>query len=124
MRSQETKCAAFDAASLVGKKWTIALMQEIENNGGKGFNFLVKRVGKTPKVLSTRLKQLEQQGLVIKKTSETSARSSYALTQKGRELNQVVTALRAWNEKHNPDHAGCTTRNCVECPRFLKTYAN
>src|SRR3989344_2767742 len=120
-------CKAACAASVLGKKWTIALLQEINAGGGKGFNHLLKRIKKTtPRVLSSRLKELERQDLVTKTgtTGKTCATckpgaACYSLTTKGRELNEIALELKAWNERNHAEHAGCTTRSCVDCPHYF-----
>src|SRR3989344_2922502 len=92
-------CGVFQIADLIGKKWTIALLGEIETHNAQGFNVLFHRMGKiTPKILTQRLKELESQGL-IRKTVDTKSvplKTAYHLTDKGRELQKILMELKVW----------------------------
>ncbi len=58
-------------------------------------------VGISPNTLSSRLKTLEQHGIVERRFYEQHPpRAEYLLTQKGNELRAVIGALRDWGEKH------------------------
>ena len=51
------KCPVFQAADLIGKKWSIVVVQEVALNGKKGFNAIHKRMGKiSPKVAGYKIK--------------------------------------------------------------------
>jgi DNA-binding HxlR family transcriptional regulator len=101
-------CSVFHVAHVVGKKWTIALLQQVELHGDSGFNFIANRMGITPKILSARLKELEHAGIVD------SRASSYTLTDKGKELHALVKKIRDWNAKHG-GFLGCAETECVTC---------
>ena len=52
------KCQLFQVADLLGKKWTIVIIQEVALNGCKGFNAVFNKLkGISPKILSKRLKE-------------------------------------------------------------------
>lgn len=115
------KCPIFKVADLIGKRWTIVVIQEIALNGEKGFNAIIRRMGKiSPKLLTARLRELERSGLVTRKvlTDSIPLRTSYALTEKGQELNGIITELRRWQAKHSPNIAGCERRECVKCSLY------
>lgn len=112
-----TGCHVFSATDLVGKKWTLVIIQEIALNKGTGFNFLLGRIGRiTPKILSARLHELADSGFISKQ--ENGARTtSYSITRKGTGLMRIFTSLKKWNETYN-DAEGCSTRECATCPNF------
>ncbi len=118
------ECPVFHSADLIGKKWTVVLMQEIRLNGDKGFNAISRRMGKiSPKLLSQRLKDLEDAGVIKKETSDGKAplRTSYRLTKKGEELNRIIADLKKWNVKyHNRSDLDCFKKDCVKCALYLK----
>ena len=112
------KCPVFEVAGLLGKRWTIVVIQEIALNGAKGFNAMRSRMAKiSPKLLSARLKELEKAGIAERKVvaDEMPLRTSYTLTEKGKELGRIITELRKWQARHNPGMEGCERKECVSC---------
>ncbi|MDP1694301.1 MAG: helix-turn-helix domain-containing protein [Candidatus Woesearchaeota archaeon] len=114
------QCAVFEAAELLGKKWTFPLLQQIELHGGKGFNELMRQMRTiSPKILTERLKALEEQRIIKKETTEKDqARTSYFITEKGKELQKLLTQFRAWSTKYDATIAGCEERECVQCEKY------
>lgn len=110
-------CPLSNLTSLIGKKWTFVILQEIELNGNKGFNSIYKRMNKiSPKILSNRLKELEHNGLVQKKiTKQKPFKSKYSLTEKGRELYNIMKIIQNWSIRYSNEKLDCSKRNCVEC---------
>jgi DNA-binding HxlR family transcriptional regulator len=64
--------------------------------------------------------RMERSGLVEKKTIKASSpkKTSYALTEKGKELYELSLAFRKWEAKHIPMITGCESRECVKCPHY------
>lgn len=114
------ECPVFDVTSILGKKWTIPLIQEVDLNGEKGFNFVLSRMNKiTPKILSNRLKELEDRGIIEKKmVNEGIFRSKYALTQKGKELQEIINSIKLWNMKYSDKELECSDKECIECDLY------
>ena len=111
-------CMVFKSLNLVGKKWTIFLLQEIELNGNKGFNFILNRMEKvTPKVLSKRLRDLEETGLITKENLKNPSRTFYYLTKKGEDFQELVLKLREWNNKYSKEK-DCINKECVGCKHY------
>lgn len=114
-------CPVFQAADILGKKWTIFLVQEIALNGEKGFNSVLKRMRKiSPKILSKRLKNLEENGIIEKQVlkSKSIIKTKYKLTAKGIELQDIVENLKAWNAKYSHQDFGCGKKECVNCSLY------
>ncbi len=112
------QCQVFGAAGLIGKKWTIALLEEIAANGDKGFNFISARMRKiSPKILANRLKEMEENGIIERGIIKTAPlRTKYFLTSKGMELYSIVQSMKHWNSKH--ECRNCATNKCVECELY------
>ena len=102
MDSYTNRCNLFKVSHLIGKKWTIPLIEEININKANGFNHLSKRLKKpSPKVLSTRLKDLEKIGLIKKSLLKNKiTKTNYELTEKGKELSLIINLIKTWNTKH------------------------
>ena len=111
-----SRCPVFNAADVLGKRWTIPLLQQVGLNGSSGFNALHRRLrAVSPKVLSQRLSELESLGVVAKQAH--GRRSAYALTAKGKELTAILDSLRHWHDRHSGS-ARCLGRDCTACPLY------
>jgi DNA-binding HxlR family transcriptional regulator len=97
---KEQACVA-TAAAIVSSKWTPQLIYALAN-GVERFGELQKEAGGiNPRTLSARLDELEQQGIVAKKSfAEVPPRVEYSLTQKGRDLLPILTCMVEWGEKY------------------------
>jgi len=115
-----SKCPVFYTANLVGKKWTIVILQEVELNGRKGFNFISKRIGKiSPKILSNRLKELESNGLIEKKiVSAVPLKTKYKLTAKGKDFQNLIRNIKEWDNKYSNIKLECVKQECVACSLY------
>ncbi len=87
----------------LSKKWTISIIITIGNFGSLRFNDLLGRMeGATAKILSSRLKELEKEGVIKRKAfSEIPPRVEYFLTQKGEKLKESLLPLIKWAENKN-----------------------
>ncbi|WKG05480.1 helix-turn-helix domain-containing protein [Mycolicibacterium sp. HK-90] len=87
-------CPVAKAMELLDERWTLLVVRELLR-GSAHFNDLRRGVPKmSPALLSKRLKSLTRAG-VIERT-EIDGRTSYSLTECGRELAGVVDALGSW----------------------------
>lgn len=85
------------ALDLIGERWTLVLVRQL-SSGPKGFQELRQRTGITPRVLSARLRQLVARGFV--RTVAERGRSVYAVTESGRTLEPIISALARWYIHH------------------------
>jgi DNA-binding HxlR family transcriptional regulator len=71
----------------------------------------------TSKVLSERLKDLEREGLVMKRvdTSAFPVRSEYRLTQAGEELVETIKQVKLWALKWKIANEVCLMQDCRNC---------
>ena len=89
-------CPAVKAADMIGDKWTLLLMRElfVGSNRYIAFQRALPRI--SPTVLSKRLKQMEADGLIIKKTVAGEKATEYRLTKCGRELAPLIDYMSKW----------------------------
>ena len=85
----------------VGDKWTVLII-DILDDGPKRFGEIRQAIGGiTPKVLTSTLRSLVADGLVTRQSfGEVPPRVEYSLTDLGRSLQAPVTALRRWAERN------------------------
>jgi DNA-binding HxlR family transcriptional regulator/putative sterol carrier protein len=86
-------CPVARALDLIGERWTLVLVRHLLT-GPRGFQELRTRTGIAPRVLATRLRQLQERGLV--EAVESGSRSLYALTERGRSLGPIVREIARW----------------------------
>lgn len=73
--------------------------------------------GITQKVLSERLKELEEEGILTKKIDATTfpVKSEYTLTGSGLELMDVIRGIKKWALKWKIDNIPCGSQDCRVC---------
>jgi len=93
-------CPVAMAAEVLCTRWTMVLMRELVA-GTTRFNDLRRGVPKmSPALLSTRLKELENAGVVERKPSKSQRGIfEYHLTDAGKDLRPVVEAIGMWGQK-------------------------
>ncbi len=96
-------CPVYRAIGVLQEKWVLHIVRALLD-GEKGFNELSRAVGGcNSATLTQRLEHLESLALISKRTEDSSgklARSVYALTPAGRELQSVITAIDTWGRTH------------------------
>ncbi len=95
----DPECPTRVVLDRVGDKWTVLII-EILDDGPKRFGEIRQSIGGiTPKVLTSTLRSLVADGLVTRQSfGEVPPRVEYSLTALGRSLQAPVTALRRWAE--------------------------
>jgi len=93
-------CPIVEAIKMVGSKWKLVIIRYLLD-GSKGFNQLLRT---TPhlnaKTLSRVLKELQREGIVERRVVSTQPFSvEYSLTDKGRDLKEVIEAFNNWGVK-------------------------
>jgi DNA-binding HxlR family transcriptional regulator len=96
---KETACPVARTAQLIGGKWTILIIRDLAS-GVKRFNQLERSLqGISPKTLSERLRSLEEEGIIIRRTfAEVPPRVEYSLTEKGHDLVSVIDSMRNYGQ--------------------------
>jgi DNA-binding HxlR family transcriptional regulator len=96
-------CPHFHAAiELIGKRWTGAILSAL-TEGPQRFAELARAVpGLSDRLLSQRLRELEQEGLVEREVEAgTPVRVTYSLTEKGAGLRPAIAELKQWAKRWN-----------------------
>jgi DNA-binding HxlR family transcriptional regulator len=93
-------CPLAMAAEVLCTRWTMVLMRELIA-GSTRFNDLRRGVPKmSPTLLSQRLKELEQSGIVERRRLQSEKGVfEYRLTEAGRDIGPVVEAMGFWGQK-------------------------
>jgi DNA-binding HxlR family transcriptional regulator len=94
-------CPVFQAAvEMIGRRWSGAIVRSLLA-GSVRFGDILSRVpGLSDRLLSERLRELESAGIVTRTVyPEIPVRIEYTLTDKGRELEQIVGAIDGWAQR-------------------------
>ncbi len=93
-------CPVAMAAEILCTRWTVVLLRELIA-GSTRFNDLRRGVPRmSPALLSQRLKELEEAGIVRRVLSrEEPGLREYHLTRSGRELQPIVEAFGVWGQR-------------------------
>ncbi|HWT29449.1 MAG TPA: helix-turn-helix domain-containing protein [Propylenella sp.] len=93
-------CPVAMAAEILCNRWTVVLLRELVS-GSTRFNELRRGVPRmSPALLSKRLKELEQAGIVRRVASPVEAGVvEYHLTRSGRDLKPVIEAIGLWGQR-------------------------
>jgi len=94
-------CPAFhEAIELIGRRWTGAIIYMLLKSRCRFAALRDAIPDITDRMLSERLQELEQQGIVARTViPETPVRVEYSLTKKGRALVTAMDAIAEWAEK-------------------------
>lgn len=89
-------CPVAKSAEIIGDSWSLLIIRELLL-GSNRFSLLQKGLPKiSPTVLNTRLKQLENNGVLLKRKLQGQKGHEYQLTPAGKELSSVVNELAVW----------------------------
>jgi len=96
----ETVCPVARTAEILSGKWTILIIRDLAS-GVKRFNQLERSLqGISPKTLSERLRSLEEEGIIVRRTfAEAPPRVEYSLTDKGCDLVTIVESMRNYGKR-------------------------
>lgn len=93
-------CGIADALGLVGDRWALLVLREL-GFGVRRFNDIQANTGAPRDSLATRLRQLEEAGLITRRRySEHPPRDEYLLTGAGEALGPSLNELRIWGETY------------------------
>jgi DNA-binding HxlR family transcriptional regulator len=98
---RRSSCPAACALDLAGDRWTLLIVRDLLR-GRSTYGALAGSDEAIPtNILAERLRRMEAAGLIVAKPyQERPLRHAYELTEKGRELGEVLAALARWGKRH------------------------
>jgi DNA-binding HxlR family transcriptional regulator len=95
----EMHCSVAQSLEIIGEWWTLLILRDAFL-GVRRFDEFVTRLGIARNVLTNRLDTLVDAGVLERRPyDEARGRYDYLLTEKGRALWPVMTALRQWGDQ-------------------------
>lgn len=100
-RSYQQFCGLARALDVVGERWTLLILRDLLLGPRRYGDLLEALPGITTNLLAKRLRELVDQGLVVKCTLPPPiTTSAYALGDAGRALEPAIMALAAWGGRY------------------------
>ena len=112
-RFADMNCGVAQALEQVGDWWTLLIIRDAFL-GTTRFADFEQQLGIAKNILSDRLQRLVGHGILARQPADDSGRRhAYRLTEKGRDLWLVLTALRLWSDKwvFGPGHEPLLVRD-------------
>jgi DNA-binding HxlR family transcriptional regulator len=102
----DATCSVAACAEIIGAKWTALLVHDL-SEGARRFSELEHSCkGISPRTLSERLRWLEQESILERRSyPESPPRVEYELTEKGEALLPIIDEMRRFGH----EHLGCGT---------------
>ena len=100
-KRKKTICPVTGLLQLIGGKWKPIILYCLRSEKRR-FGEIASRIPDlSRKVLTQQLKELEEDGLITrKKYNETPPRVDYELTELGKSLSPVLSAMEIWGMEH------------------------
>ena len=93
-------CGISDALNVVGDRWSFLVLREL-HSGVHRFNDIQTNTGAPRDRLATRLRKLEEAGLITRRRySERPPRDEYVLTTAGSAIGPALRELQIWGETY------------------------
>ena len=101
MEHNMKECPINHTFKLIGKKFTMLIIRNMIHRDHKRFNQLLEIEDINAKVLSARLREMEEDGLIERKIyPEKPVRIEYTITEKGRALAPILDQLSAFSMRY------------------------
>lgn len=98
--SLEQACPGVAAMKLLEQKWSLQVLRALMNGPTRFCQLQEEVSGVNPATLSRRLKQLEEEQIVVREVlNNIPPWVEYELTRKGSELVEIVDAIERWGDK-------------------------
>jgi len=113
-------CSVAQCLEIVGEWWTLLVLRDVFL-GYSRFDEFESRLGIARNVLTQRLERLVDAGVLVRVPYQTRpARYDYLLTDKGRDLWHVVTAMRQWGDRWSAPNGAPLKMRHKACGRIVK----
>lgn len=103
MRSKtfRSRCPVASSLDILGDKWTLLVIRDLFRGKEKFSDFMASPEKIKTNILTDRLKWLEENQIIQKAAYQSKpTRYAYQLTEKGKDLAQVLRAVSLWGETH------------------------
>ena len=102
-RQRRSNCPIACTLDLVGDRWSLLIIRDLLLGKRRFDEFLGSEESIATNILSSRLRVLEELGLILRKNDDRDGRRvQYSLTRNGRSLGKLVRGIADWGLKNLP----------------------
>ena len=122
--TMNNECTVYKTMDYIGKKWTVIILLELYkgSKNKKRYSEIKRNISDiTPKVLSSRLKELEENGMITKKIDSASfpVKCEYSLTKSGKDFIKIIKDIKNWSLKWKIENKICKNLDCKDCTLYI-----
>ena len=100
---RRSACPVAGTLDIVGDKWSLLIVRDMRHGKRTYGELAASPEGIPTNILADRLRRLAESGIVARDAyQEHPPRYAYTLTEKGRDLGEIMVALVHWGKKHIP----------------------
>jgi DNA-binding HxlR family transcriptional regulator len=100
----DSNCPVCRTAEIISGKWTLLIIRDLADSSLRFCELERSLEGISPRTLSLRLRALEEQGVLERRTyPEVPPRVEYALTDKGTALVPLIEDMRSYGKRWLPE---------------------
>ncbi len=100
VKNCQEECCMGTILTLFGKKYVLPIIRLLLFQGKLRFNEIEKKIGGSPKTITARLRELENQGIIKREIfNEIPIRVEYSLTSYEKELEDIFERISKWAQK-------------------------
>ena len=102
MNKKRSECPLSCALDIFGDKWSLLIIRDLMFENKCTYNdFLKSQEGIATNILASRLKELEENGIIEKSAHpDSKAKNLYRLTSKGIDLLPILIEVYIWSDKY------------------------
>ena len=102
MNKKRSECPLSCALDIFGDKWSLLIIRDLMFDNKCTYNdFLKSQEGIATNILASRLKELEENGIIEKSAHpDSKAKNLYRLTSKGIDLLPILIEVYIWSDKY------------------------
>ncbi|HXU95868.1 MAG TPA: helix-turn-helix domain-containing protein [Candidatus Nitrosotalea sp.] len=106
------ECQSDEIWKILGKTWALLILKKLTEKESTRFNEIKKAMPQISNtVLSERLHDLEEQGLITRKIyAQIPMRVEYSMTRQARELGKILEQLDSWVVKQRKEKSKTTRK--------------
>lgn len=102
MNKKRSECPLSCSLDIFGDKWSLLIIRDLMFENKCTYNdFLKSQEGIATNILASRLKELEENGIIEKSAHpDSKAKNLYRLTSKGIDLLPILIEVYIWSDKY------------------------
>jgi len=102
LKSKPIRDSLSVALDAINDRWSLHIVRALAF-GASRYTEILRAVGAPRDVLASRLKKLTESDIVHARSTDDGGTAGYELTQKGRDLAQVILVLKRWGDTYRDD---------------------